>query len=136
MEQRTPLGGGFLSPTHRAKSTNSIYAFDGDGRTTAARVCRDTVHGLLLDLGCTESELSRSAWMQVRAAAYTRTDIETARRQMARGAAFDLTLLNKLECRFSRQLWALGLALRQRNTLGQGLPLKGRSLSEVLRERK
>jgi hypothetical protein len=53
-------------PKLKAKVSNSIFAFPGNGRTAAAKRYRDLVAGMLEDMAAAEQDLADSEKLQLR----------------------------------------------------------------------
>lgn len=101
----------------KAKASNSIFAFPGNGRTAAARRYRDLVAGMLKDLAVAEQDLGDSAKLQLRNTALLAVTIEQAQADAMRGKPVDMIWLLRAHGVLGRKLWALGLGKRRRKTL-------------------
>jgi hypothetical protein len=110
-------------PKLKAKASNSIFSFPGNGRSAGARRFRDLLVGMLRDLGLTESQLADSLKMQLRSAALTAVQIEGLQARAMKGEAIDVWSLVRQQNLLNRMLWQIGLGRRRRTTLTPEAPL-------------
>ncbi len=102
----------------RARATNSIFAFPGNGRTAEARRFKDVLGGLLRDLGKSEADLSDTMKVQLRNTALLTVQVEQLHERVMAGEPADvIDLLVRQQGLLNRMHWMLGLSRRKRNTL-------------------
>jgi hypothetical protein len=112
-----------VPPKLKAKATNSIFAFPGNGRTSAARRYRDLVVGWLGELGVTEDKLSDGAKLQLRTCAMLAVQLEQDQARALKGEEIDPLQIVRQANLINRLLWTLGLVPRKRADLGPTDPL-------------
>jgi hypothetical protein len=112
-----------VPPKLKAKASNSIFAFPGNGRTSAARRYRDLIVGWLNEIGVTEAKLSDGAKLQLRTCAMLAVQLEQDQARALNGAEIDPLQIVRQANLLNRMLWALNLTPRKRQDLGPTDPL-------------